>query len=478
LERCRAAWRARLQRVTVLLPDSAVTRSLEAQLGWILVNRAGAAIQPGTRSYARSWIRDGALTSAALLRLGQVDVVREFIEWYAPYQYTSGKVPCVVDSRGADPTPEHDSSGEFVYLVAEYLRLSGDRALAERMWPRVRAAASYLDSLRQERRGPAWRSAENRVFYGLLPPSISHEGYSAKPMHSYWDDLWALRGFRDAAFLAGELGFEGDRHRLGAIGDEFGRELAASVEEALRRHRIDYVPGCADLGDFDATSTTIALSPVQAGRVLPQAALTRTFEKYWEFFRDRRAGAAWDAYTPYEIRNVGAFVRLGWRDRAEELLDYFLASQRPPGWRQWPEVVSRDQRAPRFLGDLPHGWVASDYVRSVLEMLAYERESDDALVLGAGVPPSWLRGSGVQVQGLRTRWGQLALTMRAEEDSVVVMIGPGLHVPPGGIVLQAPIGPIESATVDGRAVEPSPGGTIVVRRAPASVVLRARTDSQ
>ena len=33
-----------------------------------------------------------------------------------------------------------------------------------------------------------------RLFFGLLPESISHEGYSSKPMHSYWDDFFALQG--------------------------------------------------------------------------------------------------------------------------------------------------------------------------------------------------------------------------------------------------------------------------------------------
>jgi hypothetical protein len=28
-----------------------------------------------------------------------------------------------------------------------------------------------------------------KLFYGLLPASISHEGYSAKPMHSHWDNF-------------------------------------------------------------------------------------------------------------------------------------------------------------------------------------------------------------------------------------------------------------------------------------------------
>ena len=42
-------------------------------------------------------------------------------------------------------------------------------------------------------------------FYGMVPESISHEGYSAKPMHSYWDTFFILRGLKDAAFLASEL---------------------------------------------------------------------------------------------------------------------------------------------------------------------------------------------------------------------------------------------------------------------------------
>src|SRR5262249_8570638 len=122
-----------------------------------------------------------------------------------------------------------------------------------------------------------------------------------------------------------------------ASGDEIARELGASMRAAMAAHHIDFIPGCADLGDFDATSTTIALDPVQAEGVLPRAALERTFERYWEFFRDRRDGrAAWDAYTPYELRAIGAFVRLGWRERADSLLTFFLEGQKPRGWRQWP----------------------------------------------------------------------------------------------------------------------------------------------
>ncbi|HZM15974.1 MAG TPA: discoidin domain-containing protein [Candidatus Krumholzibacteria bacterium] len=472
-ERNRAAWRELLGRTVIEVPDPAVNQSLRAQLGWILVNRAGPALQPGTRAYARSWIRDGALTSSALLRLGHADAARDFLEWFATHQYANGKVPCVVDARGADPTPEHDSTGEFLFLVAEVYRYTGDRALAERLWPRVQSGAAYLDSLRQLRRTAAYRTPENRQFFGLLPPSISHEGYSAKPMHSYWDDFWAVRGWRDVVFLAKTLGRTAEAKRLTARRDQFESDVAASVRAALVHHGIDFVPGCADLGDFDATSTTILLSPVQGQRLVPEAALRRTFEEYESNFRARLNGEPWDAFTPYEVRNIGAFVRLGWRERAAALLPFFLDSQRPPAWRQWPEVVWRDERAPHFLGDLPHGWVASDFLRSVLDMLAYEREADASLVVAAGVPVEWLRAPGVMVRNLRTPYGELSYTLLEDGETITMRIEAGLVVPPGGVVVRPPLPwPLRAASLDGAPVRSKADGEIVLRRLPATVVFR------
>jgi len=250
------------------------------------------------------------------------------------------------------------------------------------------------------------------------------------------------------------------------------------MRAAITAHAIDYVPGCADLGDFDATSTTIALDPVQADSVVPAAALRRTFERYWDFFAARRASATWTDYTPYEMRAIGALARLGERERADTLLHWFLADRRPIAWRQWPEVVDREPRRVRFLGDLPHTWVGSDYVRSVLDLFAYEREADGALVIAAGVPDRWLADSGVVVRGLRTRWGALAYTLARERGgSVVMKIESGdLRLPPGGLVLRPPGAKLEDPQAclarasTGRArLERDPGGGVVLRTIPCEV---------
>jgi hypothetical protein len=440
-----AAWRRRLNEVSLQLPPQGqrLVDTLRTSLAHMLMTRSGAALQPGTRSYARSWIRDGAMMSEGMLRLGSDQVAKDYARWFAPYQFESGKIPCCVDRRGADPVPENDSQGEFIFLAAELWRYTHDRALLQELWPHVAGAAAYMEQQRQLERGPANLAPERKHIFGLLPPSISHEGYSAKPMHSYWDDFWGLRGYRDAAMLAGALGKLDDGKRLQAQGDEFERELLASLRRTAKVHHIDYLAGAADLGDFDATSTTIALSPGRMQRQLPQDLLHATFERYWrEFVARRDGGLSWKDYTPYELRNVSAFVRLGWRGRAHELLDFFMHDRRPAAWNGWAEVVGRLAREPRFVGDMPHGWISSDYIRSALDLFAYERGADHALVIADGIPAEWLAGEGIAVHSLRTPYGPLGYRMRQRGATVTIELamGPdsGLILPPGGIVLREP----------------------------------------
>jgi hypothetical protein len=370
--------------------------------------------------------------SDALLRLGHAEAVRDFADWYARYLYPSGKVPCCVDRRGADAVPENDSPGEWIHLVREYHRYAHDDGWLRGKSPGVAAAVRYMESLRSREAGP---------YAGLLAPSISHEGYSDRPAWSYWDDFWGLAGYDAAVAIAQTLGEAQEARRLAAQRDDFSRAVHASIEASMRAHQIDFIPGSADRGDFDATSTTIALDPAGQGAALPRAWLDATFERYWREFVERRDGRRkWDAYTPYEWRAVGSMARLGWRERSQALIDFFLEGRRPAGWNQWAEVVGKDAREPRFVGDMPHAWVGADFARAVLDLFSYERRERESLVLAAGLPPAWLDGGGVAIEGLRTPWGRLGYTLRRTASGVFLRISPRTTMPPGGLVLDWPLG--------------------------------------
>jgi hypothetical protein len=477
-----AAWVARLNQVELRVPGAGqpLVDTLRSSLAHMLMTRSGPALMPGTRSYARSWIRDGAMMSEALLRLGNDAAARDYARWFAPYQFANGKIPCCVDRRGSDPVPENDSQGEFIFLAAELWRYTHDRALLQQMWPHVAGAARYMEQQRQGERTRANLAPDRKVFYGLLPASISHEGYSAKPMHSHWDNFWGLRGYRDAAMLATVLGKRGEAAALQAQGDQFQRELLASLRLAAAVHGIDFLPGAAELGDFDATSTTIALSPGGMQQRLPQDLLLGTFERYWrEFVRRRDGGGEWKDYTPYELRNVAVFVRLGWRERAHELLAFFLDDRRPRAWNQWAEVVGRLEREPRFVGDMPHGWISSDYIRSALDLFAYEREFDHALVVGDGIPLAWLAGEGVAVRKLRTPYGPLSYSIRQQGGRLAIELGAGTTLPPGGFVLRAADQrwPNARTTVNGKPARWT-GRELRVRTLPATIHIETPSTSK
>ncbi|MEO8430008.1 MAG: discoidin domain-containing protein [Acidobacteriota bacterium] len=469
-------WREKIDRVVLEGPPAAqdLLRTLRTSLAEILIERDGPALRPGTRSYARSWIRDGAMMSAALLRLGHPEAVRAYANWFAGYQSPEGRVPCCVDARGADSVVENDSHGELIFLIAEDWRHTRDTEWLRGIFPHVEKAVAWIDRERRRRRTAEYAAPGRRIFFGLLPESISHEGYSAKPVHSYWDDFWALKGLRDATDLAAALGREDERAAWARIRDEFEADLHASIARVRELRKIDFIPGSADLGDFDATSTTIALDPAgELGR-LPADAVRATFERYWREFERRRGSETWEDYTPYEIRNVGAFIRLGWRDRAHALLPFFFASRRPAGWNGWAEAVGREPRKVRFIGDMPHAWVASDFIRSALDLFAFERESDGAVVLGAGIPASWVsEGPGVAIRRLRTSRGLLDYSLRREGGRLRFRVSGSLDLPPGGIVLRPPLpGPGCSATSAKGEPMPCQNGEVTVDRLPAEVTFR------
>jgi hypothetical protein len=473
--RVAAHWRERLDRVRITGPARVadVARTMRTALGHILVNRSGAALQPGARAYARSWIRDGALTSSALLRLGQDDVARDFLLWFAPFQFSSGKVPCCATERGADPVPENDSDGEFAFAVADLWRYTRDEATARILWPHVRRAVEHMDTLRHSESTPANLAPDRRAYFGLMPPSISHEGYADRPAYSYWDDFWAAIGYRSALELAQALGLPDDAARIAAQRDAFRADLLASINASTRLHALDVLPGAADRGDVDPTSSTIALTPGGLLGTLPDPLVRNTFERWWREFSERRSGTkAWDVYTPYEWRNVGILVRLGQRARALEALEFFEGDRRPAGWNQWAEVVGRDAREPRFIGDMPHGWVASDQIRSVLDLFAYEDEGGRSMVLGAGVPLAWLEGPGLAVRDLRTPYGRLSWTARAVARSgrklVEIDVGPLHAQPPGGLVWRGPWPAASRVWIDGHPMDGA-ADAIALSRTPAHI---------
>jgi hypothetical protein len=361
-------------------------------LGHILVNRSAAALQPGS-ARVRAVVdprRCAHVVSAPSTR--QDDVARDFLLWFAPFQFASGKVPCCATARGADPVPENDSDGEFAFAAADLWRYTRDEAPRARCGRMCDARRAHGRAAASERT-PANRAPSAR----LLRPDAALDqprgllrqagvlvlgrllGRDRLPQRVELRQAWASRTTRRASPRSATN----------------SSPTCSRRSPPARAARLDVLPGAADRGDVDPTSSTIALSPGGLLGTLPDALVRNTFERYWRDFSERGSAATpWDAYTPYEWRNVGSLVRLGERERALQAMAFFYAPSPAGGWNQWAEVVLRDAREPRFLGDMPHGWVASDQIRSVLDLFAYEARGRAVAGARRRNPIAWFDGPG------------------------------------------------------------------------------------
>lgn len=435
-------WDDKVNHIKFNLPESAnqIINTLKSNLVYVLINRDKVGIQPGSRSYERSWIRDGSLTSSALLKNGIVKEVKDFAEWYVANLYENGKVPCVVDTRGPDPVPENDSHGQLIYLIREYFNFTKDTSFLIAHNKDVLKVVTYIKSLVNERLKEEYLIGSDslRAFYGLVPESISHEGYSAKPMHSYWDDFFILKGLKDAQEIQKIIGDKENFEYVKAIRDQFQANLYNSINHAIKYKKIDFIPGCVELGDFDATSTTVSLTPCNEFNNLPKPEIYNTFDKYYKYFSDRRDGRINSInYTPYENRVIGSFIMLNQPDKAHELIDFFLKDQRPQGWNHWAEVVWKDYRHAGYIGDMPHTWCGSDFINSVRSMFVYENELDRSLVVGAALYQDWIDSpSGMSVQNLPTYYGEISYSVKKEGNKYYFDISGEVKLPENGIKIQ------------------------------------------
>lgn len=459
-------WEETLGSVQWQVPDSAKPAfdCLRTAAGHILINRDGAAIQPGPRRYTRSWVRDCVVMGAALAKAGQPHALDEFIRWYAQFQREDGFVPCVVDRDGIDWLVEHDSHGQFLWGVREVFRSMHDTALLTNLTPHVRKAANYLIALRASRMTEEYRAPKKPAdygllpesvsmqdddtldarseFFGLLPESASHEGYLAHPVHSYWDDFWGVRGLQAAADLAEAVGLHDDAENWRKEAGCFEDDLLSSLDKVISEKKLNYIPGSVEWADFDPTATANAIGLLDFAGVLPQVPLDATLKKYLDGHRLRHGGGMpWNNYSAYEIRIIGAFVRLGKRETANELLDFFLSDRRPCEWNQWPEITWRDPRSPGHLGDVPHTWIAAEYILSLASMVADERESSSSLVLAPGMPWGWIsEAGGFYVRSLPTRYGLLDFRIHASSAELIhVEVSASIELPPGGLWVTPPL---------------------------------------
>lgn len=414
------------------IPDKKLVNIIRSNLAYLIINADGPATQPGSRNYSNSWIRDGSVSVTAMMRFGMLDFGKNYLQWFTSLIKDDGFVPFIVEPKTSNPAVftstwnEYDSFGQYAFLVRQVTELTDNNDIAKQCWPKLKSVMKYMENLRNQRLTDKYKGTE---YEGILPQSNSHEGYFPAK-HSYWDDFFALRGLQDAQQIALRLGYNEDAAWLAKLEKDLRNSLLQSIQKVRWRDNLKTLPACAELGDFDPTSTSVGIMVADERNNLPVDALKATYDKYVQDCKNRIQHPS--GYTPYEARNIGALIRMGRYDDARMLLNFLIKDAvRPAAWNHMAEVVHADPRTPSYIGDMPHTWVAAELINSIRDMLVYEDRGK--LVLAAAVPNDWIE-KGISVRNLRTLWGPISYTLKNENGKNILTLKCSKR-PPNGFII-------------------------------------------
>ncbi len=477
-EKTKNYWEEKLNRVQVKIPNKEMTDAIKTSLAYIFINRDGPMLQAGSGAYEKSWIRDACVTSSALMRMGYTQEVKQYIDWFTNHVKANGKVPPImVSENNAEPAwenefEEYDSQGQYIYAVLECYHFSKDKTWLGGKLPTVKRVLDFTEDLRKKRLTDEYKNGpiEKRKFYGIFPESVSHEGYFPAPgVHSYWDDFWGIKGWKDARSIALILGDSDLAARTEKEMTDFRKCVYDSIKTVQESAKINYMPGCAERADLDAPSTAIAVWPTEEWEWLPQASLYNTFGIFWanQFLPSLATGPKW-SYSPYAFRIAEVFVLLDQREKAIKMLEEFMRLRRPLAWNQWAEGILADDRKPWFVGDLPHTWVASIFINSFRSLFVYEK--DGRLVLGHGIPQKWISDKeGISIENFPTYYGNLSYIIKKENGILKIKVF-GQALPSKGFVFKLPLEEeIKEVTINGEKYTGFSANQIIFYKVPIEI---------
>ena len=392
------------------LPDQQLASCVAANRAFLLLLHDGDEITPGPATYHRFWFRDAAYLLGALDRYGYDREVAEVLASYPSRQHADGFF--FSQSR------EWDANGAALHAVAEHWRLHRDQATAVALAPSIARGAEWIERKRHTKR------RRDDATVGLLPPGVSAEHLGPFDWF-YWDDLWALRGLRDASEVLGALGERSaseDAARMAAsLQADLERSLAITAERlgtkaipAGPRRRID--PGV--IGSLAAT-WPLRLLGADDERIAATADVIREQFLEGDAFFQGISHTGLGTYLTLQL----AFVELEAGDRrALDRLQWML-SVATPTWT-WPEAV-HPKLPGGCMGDGHHGWAAADVLTFVRNLLVRETpgpsghlsgaRDGEGLALCSLVPDDWL-GQGIEVHDAPTHFGSLSYAVRWHGD--------------------------------------------------------------
>ncbi|MEU6373000.1 hypothetical protein [Streptomyces sp. NPDC046909] len=394
-------------------------------------------IHPGPTVYDSFWIRDSSVEATACSLVGDSALAERQLGTHYPLKFNrgTGRIgECAEYGFYGGPHEkedrEWDSNGQALWAIGRFDRTSGRRAAfgAKLYVPYVLDAARWI--------------RDNRDGLGLLHSGWSAEHLGDRNQPHYWDDFWGLAGLYEAARLAERIGAPEVAELWGAF-DDLKRATGDSIRWVLDQQRArgaweTYIPtGPGDVGRLDSTmiGTAAYFHPLRLhmgsklGDDIDRAARFTLDTMYAHFVTGGyRHDAAWNAYGPYLTMQLAhAYLLAGDPGRMDELLGWIFGAGFPHtagravalgAWNEqhaYP-VASDFAEVPFsrwYMGDIPHGWAAAEYLLLIRDILFFEADEDrdPHLYIAPGVRPHWVPGDERSEMGVPPAegWGRVTV---------------------------------------------------------------------
>lgn len=403
----------------IQVPDETVQRMVDSCIRNIFqardIRNGLPSFHVGPTIYRGLFLADGAFMLELATMLERIGEARAGIDYLQSFELPEGGFN-VIDTY-------YKENGLAAFAIIRHARLTNDKDWLRSKWKTIRGCVHRIQALRKSTMADP--SAPNA---GLLPSGAFCDGgvfNNGRPFADYSNSAWCLSGLKWAADAADWLCEKEDAAAWHAEYDDFRETFRRAAEKDLREdpHGNRYLPIVQGNGDnhTPARGQWAFCHSVYPGGIYEQGdeiALGNL-----QMLRDSMVegvvldtgwmhGGLWPYFSSFLAH---ALQWQGFGAEVPQIL-YDFANHSSP------TLVWREEQKPQGhgyeeVGDMPHNWASTEFLRMILHMLQIDR--GDELHLLEGMPVAWVEpGMVTRLNGIQTPFGSIDLMVEGTSEGV------------------------------------------------------------
>lgn len=415
-----AWWRANgPSRDVIQVPDQGMQRMVDSCVRNIFqardVRNGLPSFHVGPTIYRGLFLADGAFMLELATILDRVKEARAGIDYLQGFELPEGGFN-VIDTY-------YKENGIAIFAIVRHAQLTDDREWLRSKWTTIQGCVRRIQTLRRSTMSDP--SAPN---YGLLPAGAFCDGgvfNNGRPFADYSNSAWCLSGLRWATEAAKWLGEEGDAEAWQAEYTDFRETFRRAAERDLRddgkgNRYLPVVQGNGDdhappRGQWAFCHSVYPGGIYETGDPIAQGNLAMLRDAMVEgvvLDTGWMHGGLWPYFSSFYAH---ALMWQGHGEQAPQIL-YDFANHSSPTL-VWREEQKPQGQGYEEVGDMPHNWASTEFLRMIVHMLQLDR--GDELHLLEGLPQAWAAsGATSRLCGVRTPFGPIDLEVTGTEGGV------------------------------------------------------------